>query len=177
MRTPRFVAFDNTCSVVDVPYGDLPYGDVPYGDLPYGDLPYVVLDQEHDDDLARLDLSVDRAVGVLHQMRRELVRLHRARGTAEPELTAVPVQDSAVDGRALTEDLDAADRPDTEAACWLTRWTGRLAKQLLAGPPLVLVHGTHAPQNLPISTRKRPVSAGCAAGGEVSGRTSSNDLP
>ncbi|MEV4082551.1 hypothetical protein ACGFJC_02555 [Nonomuraea fuscirosea] len=99
MRTPRFVAFDDTCSVVDVPYGDVVYGDVLY----------MVLGQEHDDDLARLDLSVDRAVGVLHQMGRELVRLHRARGTAEPELTAVPVQDSAVDGRALTE-----------AACWLT---------------------------------------------------------
>ncbi|WP_326628785.1 hypothetical protein OIE67_35675 [Nonomuraea fuscirosea] len=76
-----------------------------------------MLDQEHDEDLARLDLSVDRAVGVLHHMRRELVRLHRARGTAEPELTAVPAQDSAVDGQVLTEDLDAADRPATEAAC------------------------------------------------------------
>ncbi len=48
--TPRLVAFDDTCSVVDVPY--------------------MVLDRVRGDDLARLDLPADRAAGVLRQVGR-----------------------------------------------------------------------------------------------------------
>jgi hygromycin-B 7''-O-kinase len=128
VRTPRLVAFDDTCSVVDVPY--------------------MVLDRVRGDDLARLDLPADRAADVLRQVGRELARLHRVRRAAGPALAAVPVQDGDVDARALIEDLHTGGWLDAEAARWLTGWTGRLAEHLPADPPLVLTHGDLAPQNL-----------------------------
>ncbi|MEU8399699.1 aminoglycoside phosphotransferase family protein [Nonomuraea sp. NPDC048892] len=128
VRTPRLVAFDDSRSVVDVPY--------------------MVLERAHGDDLARLDLTDGRAAGVLRQVGRELARLHRVRRTAGPALATVPVADGAVDAPALVENLHAGGWIDAEAARWLTGWACRLSAYLPADRPLVLVHGDLAPQNL-----------------------------
>ncbi|MEV4111408.1 phosphotransferase [Nonomuraea sp. NPDC049695] len=131
VRTPEVVAFDDTCSVVDVPY--------------------MVLARAHGVDLASLDLPPATADRVFHQVGRELAQLHRLTPATAPDLHAVPVEDGTADPWALTDHLLVAGWIDAEAARWLTGWFDRLSAHLPADPPSVLVHGDIAPQNLLVS--------------------------
>ncbi|MET7460215.1 aminoglycoside phosphotransferase family protein [Nonomuraea sp. NPDC005501] len=130
VRTPEVVAFDDTCSVVDVPY--------------------MVLARARGTDLADLDLPAADADRVHHQVGRELAKLHRLSPATAPDLPAVPVEDDA-DPWALTDRLLVAGWIDAEAARWLTGWFDRLSAHLPADPSPVLVHGDIAPQNLLVS--------------------------
>ncbi|SEG77797.1 Ser/Thr protein kinase RdoA involved in Cpx stress response, MazF antagonist [Nonomuraea solani] len=121
VRTPEVVAFD---SVVDVPY--------------------MVLARARGEDLARLEPPD----GVFQQVGRELAKLHRLSPATVPGLSTVPVEDGNADPWALTDHLLTAGWIDAEAARWLTGWFDRLSAHLPADPPLVLVHGDIAPQNL-----------------------------
>ncbi|MEV0234730.1 phosphotransferase [Nonomuraea sp. NPDC050786] len=139
VRTPEVVAFDDSCSVVDVPY--------------------MVLARAHGVDLAGLDLPPATTDRVAHQAGRELARLHRLSPATAPDLPAVPVEDGSADPWALVDHLLVAGWIDAEAARWLTGWFDRLAAHLPADPPLVLVHGDLAPQNLLVSPATAQLSA------------------
>ncbi|GAA3249528.1 phosphotransferase family protein [Nonomuraea helvata] len=131
VRTPEVVAFDDSCSVVDVPY--------------------MLLARAPGVDLTSLDLPSATAGRVFRQVGRELAELHRLTPATAPDLRAVPVEDGTADPWALTDHLLVAGWIDTEAARWLTGWFDRLSAHLPADPPLVLVHGDLAPQNLLVS--------------------------
>ncbi|WP_214409143.1 phosphotransferase family protein [Sphaerisporangium fuscum] len=128
VRTPEVVAFDDTCSVVDVPY--------------------MVLARAPGADLACLDQPIADTGPVFHQVGRELAKLHRLSPATAPDLPAVPVEDGAEDPWTLTDRLLVAGWIDAEAARWLTGWFDRLSARLPADPGVVLVHGDVAPQNL-----------------------------
>ncbi|NUW34206.1 aminoglycoside phosphotransferase family protein [Nonomuraea sp. SMC257] len=130
VRTPEVVAFDDTCSVVEVPY--------------------MVLTRARGADLAELDLPSAATDHVLRQVGRELAKLHRLSPATAPALAALPV-DGAADPWALTHRLLKEGWIDAEHARWLTGWFDRLSAHLPADPPMVLVHGDIAPQNLLVS--------------------------
>ncbi|MFD7816154.1 phosphotransferase family protein [Streptomyces sp. NPDC059785] len=158
VRTPEVVAFDDTCSVVNVPY--------------------MLLTRAPGADLARRELPTSDSDLVARQVGRELARLHRLTPAAAPELRALPADDGAADPWALTERLRRAGWLDAGTARWLTGWFGRLAAHRPAGPsdaaglshaadspsstdpshstdrsPTVLIHGDIAPQNLLVSAQ------------------------
>ncbi|MFI7107073.1 phosphotransferase family protein [Nonomuraea sp. NPDC050227] len=131
VRTPEIVAFDDTCSVVDVPY--------------------MVLTRTRGTDLAGLDLPHADTEHLYRQVGRELGKLHRLTPDTAPALAGVPTDDGNADPWALTDRLLKDGWIDAETARWLTGWFDRLSPHLPASPPPVLIHGDIAPQNLLIS--------------------------
>ncbi|NUW39080.1 phosphotransferase family protein [Nonomuraea rhodomycinica] len=131
VRTAEVVFFDDTCSVVDVPY--------------------LLLTRARGSDLADLALPAAGTERVLRQVGRELAKLHRLSPATAPALAALPVDDGAADPWTLTHRLRTEGWLDAEHARWLTGWFDRLSARLPADPPVVLVHGDIAPQNLLIS--------------------------
>ncbi|MGP3971507.1 phosphotransferase family protein [Streptomyces sp. 6N223] len=131
--TPEVVAFDDTCSVVDVPY--------------------MLLTRAPGADLADLELPTTDTDRVCRQVGRELARLHRVTPTTAPDLGTVPADDGTADPWALINRLLTDGWIDVEIARWLTGWFDRLSPHLPADPPLVLVHGDIAPQNLLVSQK------------------------
>ncbi|MEU7749224.1 aminoglycoside phosphotransferase family protein [Nonomuraea sp. NPDC049158] len=131
VRTSEVIAFDDTCSVVDVPY--------------------MVLTRTQGVDLARLDLPTADTERVFQQVGRELGKLHRLSPASAPALAAVPAEDGTPDPWALTNRLLKEGWIDAETARWLTGWFDRLSPHLPANPPKVMVHGDIAPQNLLVS--------------------------
>jgi aminoglycoside phosphotransferase (APT) family kinase protein len=129
--TPEVVAFDDTCSAVDVPY--------------------MLLTRAPGADLAGLALTSADTDRVFREVGRELARLHRLTPATAPDLPAVPVDAGPGDPWALTDRLLAGGWIDAGTARWLTGWFDRLSPYLPADPPLVLVHGDVAPQNLLVS--------------------------
>ncbi|MEV4397167.1 aminoglycoside phosphotransferase family protein [Nonomuraea sp. NPDC049607] len=128
VRTPEIVAFDDTCSVVDVPY--------------------MVLTRTRGMDLARLELSDADTERLHRQVGRELGRLHRLTPDTAPALAGVPADDGAADPWALTDGLAKDGWIDAETARWLSGWLDRLSTHLPTSAPTVLIHGDIAPQNL-----------------------------
>ncbi|GAA4905790.1 aminoglycoside phosphotransferase (APT) family kinase protein [Nonomuraea thailandensis] len=143
VRTAEVVAFDGGGSEVGVPY--------------------MVLTRTRGVDLARLDPRAAGMARVLREVGRELGRLHRvarsapptppgpqtaSAAPASPALAGVPVDGGGVDPWALTGRLVKEGWIDEEAGRWLGGWFDRLSAHLPASPPLVLVHGDIAPQNL-----------------------------
>ncbi|MFI7416567.1 phosphotransferase family protein [Nonomuraea sp. NPDC049684] len=135
VRAPEVVAFDDTCSVVDVPY--------------------MVLTRTQGVDLARLDPPAAGTEHLFRQVGRELGKLHRLTPDTVPALAGVPVDDGAADPWALTGRLLKEGWIDAETARWLTGWFDRLAHHLPTNAPMVLIHGDIAPQNLLVSSSKR----------------------
>ncbi|MFF4987299.1 phosphotransferase family protein [Streptosporangium saharense] len=133
VRTPEVVTFDDTCSVVDVPY--------------------MVLTRTRGVDLARLEPPTTDMEHLFRQVGRELGKLHRLSPSTVPALVGVPVENDVVDPWALTDRLLEGGWIDAEAARWLTGWFDRLSACLPTSPPMVLVHGDIAPQNLLVSPR------------------------
>ncbi|MEV4370108.1 aminoglycoside phosphotransferase family protein [Nonomuraea sp. NPDC049637] len=131
VRTPEIVAFDDTCSVVDVPY--------------------MVLTRTPGTDLACLELPDADAERLYRQVGRELGKLHRLTPDTAPALAGVPADDGNADPWALTGRLLKDGWIDAETARWLTGWFDRLSPHLPTSPPSVLIHGDIAPQNLLIS--------------------------
>ncbi|MGW3349734.1 phosphotransferase family protein [Nonomuraea rubra] len=129
VRTAEVVAFDGAGSEVGVPY--------------------MVLTRTRGVDLARLGPRAPGMAPLLRQVGRELGRLHRlSPDAASPGLAAVPVDDGRVDPGALTGRLVGEGWIDAEAGRWLGGWFERLSAHLPESPPLVLIHGDVAPQNL-----------------------------
>ncbi|MBB6551153.1 phosphotransferase family protein [Nonomuraea rubra] len=155
VRTAEVVAFDGAGSEVGVPY--------------------MVLTRTRGVDLARLGPRAPGMAPLLRQVGRELGRLHRLSppappalaatppippappalaadqpglDAASPSLAAVPVDDGGVDPGALTGRLVEEGWIDAEAGRWLGGWLERLSAHLPESPPLVLIHGDVAPQNL-----------------------------
>ncbi|MER7131813.1 phosphotransferase family protein [Streptosporangium saharense] len=133
VRTPEVVAFDDTCSVVEVPY--------------------MVLTRTRGVDLSRLEPPTADMEHLFREVGRELGKLHRLSRTTTPALAGVPVENGVVDPWALTGRLLEQGWIDAEAARWLTSWFDRLSVRLPTSPPMVLVHGDIAPQNLLVSPR------------------------
>lgn len=132
VRTPEVVAFDDTCSVVDVPY--------------------MVLTRTQGVDLAGVEPPTTGIEHLYRQVGRELGKLHRLTPGASPALAVVPTDSGGTDPWALTSHLLKGGWIDAETARWLTRWFDRLSSHLPANPPTVLIHGDIAPQNLLVSS-------------------------
>jgi hygromycin-B 7''-O-kinase len=128
VRTPTVIAFDDTCSEVNVPC--------------------MVLTRAPGVDLAQLALSTAETQHVFHQVGQELAKLHRISPTAAAGLGAIPADDDATDSRALTLLLLAEGWIDADTSRWLTGWIDRLSTHRPPDPPQVLLHGDIAPQNL-----------------------------
>ncbi|MFJ8744203.1 phosphotransferase family protein [Embleya sp. NPDC127516] len=133
VRTPDVVAFDDTCSWVDVPY--------------------MVLERAAGEDLAGLQPSAADTERVLREVGRELARLHRVSPDSAGAPAGVPVDDDAGDPRVLVRRLRSGGWIDSGTADWLTGWFERLSVHLPADPPRVLVHGDIAAQNLLVRAR------------------------
>ncbi|WP_344580391.1 phosphotransferase family protein [Nonomuraea roseoviolacea] len=131
VRAPEVVAFDDTCSVAGVPY--------------------MVLARARGADLADLDLPAAGMERVFREVGRELAKLHRLSPATAPALAALPVDDGAADPWALTGRLLEEGWIDAGHARWLTGWLDRLSAHLPEDPPVVLVHGDIAPQNLVVA--------------------------
>ncbi|WP_329385772.1 phosphotransferase family protein [Streptomyces sp. NBC_01716] len=138
VRTPALVAFDDSRTVVDVPY--------------------MVLERAPGVDLASLGGGAGGVVsdasrevgGVFRDVGRDLARLHRVTpaGAGEPARVPVEYDPDAGAPHRLVEGLLADGMLDAEAARWLGGWFGRLAERIPDGVSHVLVHGDIAPQNL-----------------------------
>lgn len=133
VRTPEVVTFDDTCSVVDVPY--------------------MVLTRAQGVDLARLELPTADTERLFRHVGRELGKLHRLSPGTAPGLAGVPVDNGAADPWALTDRLLKDGWIDAETSRWLTGWFDRLSPHLPTSPPMVLIHGDIAPQNLLVSPK------------------------
>ncbi|MFF4415616.1 phosphotransferase family protein [Streptosporangium sp. NPDC001559] len=133
VRTPEVIAFDDTCSVVDVPY--------------------MVLTRTRGVDLAGLEPPVADAEHLFRDVGRELGKLHWLSPDTAPALTDVPVDNDVTDPWALIDRLLQDGWIDAETARWLTGWFDRLSPHLPTNPPMVLVHGDVAPQNLLVSPK------------------------
>ncbi|MFH8983185.1 phosphotransferase family protein [Streptomyces varsoviensis] len=140
VRTPEVVAFED-------------------GEGAGPGVPHMVLHRAGGRDLDVLQLADSDAYGVLRQVGRELAKLHRYAPRRAAELPAVPVDDAAEDPRLLVARLLDGGWLDPGTARWLTGWFDRLAARLPAEPPLVLVHGDIAPQNLLVTTGPAALSA------------------
>ncbi|MGW1022983.1 phosphotransferase family protein [Streptomyces sp. NPDC002577] len=128
VRTPDVVTFDDTFSVVDVPY--------------------MVLARAPGVDLAELELPTAQTERVFRQVGRELAKLHRLSRTTTPDLSAVPADDDTGDPRTLVARLLGEGWIDVRTSRWLTDWFDRLSAHLPPAPARVLVHGDISPQNL-----------------------------
>jgi hygromycin-B 7''-O-kinase len=140
VNTPDVVAFDASRTEVGVPY--------------------MVLTRAPGDRFAEFGPPSADTRRVLHQVGRELARLHRLSPTTAADLLpAVPADDGTADPRALTVRLAADGWIDTETHRWLTGWIDRLAAHLPHDPPPVLLHGDLAPQNLLVSSAPAELTA------------------
>ncbi|GGZ29606.1 hypothetical protein GCM10010387_23740 [Streptomyces inusitatus] len=132
VRAPDIVAFDDTCSVVEVPY--------------------MVMTRAPGVDLAQVELPAAQAERVHRQVGRELAKLHRVSPETPAGLETLPADDGGGgDPWALVGRLLAEGWLDAGAARWLNGWFDRLAERLPADSRQVLVHGDIAPQNLLVS--------------------------
>lgn len=138
VRTPAVVSYDNTHALLDVPY--------------------MICERAHGTDLDRLGLPPGRTPGVMRRLGRELAKLHRVRrGSLQaPEL---PTDVGGWDARERVAELAKQGWLDAEAARWLSGWFDRLAKYRPELPPLVLLHGDVAPQNLLVDSGGRELRA------------------
>lgn len=146
VRTPDVVTFDDTRSVVD--------------------MPYMVLVRAPGIDLARVELPRAEVDHVFQQVGRELAKLHRLSPAAEPGLSAVPEDDGGEDPLALVDRLLTEGWIDMEASRWLAGWLDRLSAYLPTERHRVLVHGDIAPQNLLVS-RSAPKLSGIVDWGDA----------
>jgi hygromycin-B 7''-O-kinase len=110
------------------------------------DTPWLVIERVPGVDLAQLELPRDQVDEVYRQAGHDLAKLHRTAADATPD---IPRHQEPASPQALVAGLLADGYLDVDAARWLDDWFARLAAQMPATPPpLVLIHGDLAPQNL-----------------------------
>jgi hygromycin-B 7''-O-kinase len=141
VRAPDIVVFDESCTVVEVPY--------------------MVQHRLPGHDLAQLDPSPGQRRAIYREVGRQLAMLHRIELPELPDEAAVfeiPVNDGAGDPYDTINDLCSAGIIDVDAARWLDSWHGLLARQLPAEPAKALIHGDIAPQNLMVTSEPAELS-------------------
>ena len=127
VRTPAIVTYDDSCSVVSVPY--------------------LVLERVPGRDLAALGIPPRAAAEAYHQLGRSLARLHRLTRTSVGPLPGLGV-DERGNPRPAVEALATSGYVDGDAARWLLDWFDRLERWLPADVDLAVVHGDASPTNL-----------------------------
>jgi hygromycin-B 7''-O-kinase len=131
VRTPAVVTYDDSCSVVGVPY--------------------LVVERVRGRDLAALEAAPSEAAGAYRQVGLSLARLHQlARGTVGP-LPGLQVDEDA-DPRPAVEALAEVGYVDADAARWLVGWFDRLARWRPADVEPVVVHGDASPTNIVVAS-------------------------
>ncbi|MEQ4205674.1 phosphotransferase [Actinopolymorpha sp. B9G3] len=131
VRTPAVVTYDDSCSVVGVPY--------------------LVIERVRGRDLGALGVSPTEAAGAYRQVGLSLARLHRlVRGRVGP-LPGLGVDDES-DPRPTVEALAEVGYVDVDAARWLIGWFDRLARWRPADVEPVVVHGDAAPTNIVVAS-------------------------
>jgi len=110
------------------------------------DSTWLVVERVPGVDLAQLDLPPDRVAEVYRQVGHELAKLHRM--PPDATLHGIPCHNEPAGPGPLVAGLLTDGYLDVDAARWLDDWFARLAAQVPAGQPRVLIHGDLAPQNL-----------------------------
>jgi len=128
VRTPELIEYDDSGSLVDVPY--------------------LVLRRAPGVDLEQLDLPTARATDIYRAVGRELARLHTARPEETPGLAGLPTDDDVLEPDTLITRMTTSGHLDRQTAAELSQWFGRLAARRPGDVPLRLLHGDIAPQNL-----------------------------
>ena len=127
VRTPAVVTYDESCTVVGVPY--------------------LVVERVRGRDLAALGVSPAAAAGAYRELGRSLSQLHRLnRGSVGP-LPGLRVEEDG-DPRAAVDGLAEVGYIDADTARWLVEWFDRLAHWRPADVEVVVVHGDVAPTNI-----------------------------
>jgi len=130
VRTPAVVTYDDSCSVVGVPY--------------------LVLERVHGRDLAELAVPPTAAARAYRAVGRSLARLHRLTRHTVGALPGLHVHED-VDPRPTAEALAEAGYIDVDASRWLIGWFDRLDELRPADVEPVVVHGDVAPTNLVVT--------------------------
>jgi hygromycin-B 7''-O-kinase len=127
VRTPAIVTYDDSCSVVSVPY--------------------LVLERAPGRDLAALGIPPAAAADAYDELGRSLARLHRLTRGSVGRLAGLGV-DERSDPRPAVDALATAGHVDGDAARWLLDWFDRLERWQPADVELAVVHGDASPTNL-----------------------------
>ncbi len=127
VRTPAVVTYDESCTVVSVPY--------------------LVVERVRGRDLAALGIPLGVAAGAYHEVGRSLARLHRLTRSTVGPLPGLRTDEDG-DPRTAVDALAAASYIDADAARWLTGWFDRLAAWRPAEVETVVIHGDASPTNI-----------------------------
>lgn len=128
IRTPAVITFDDTRSLLDVPY--------------------MVVERVRGVDLAQVELPLHRTARALRELGRELAKLHAVTAATVGDLLGVPVDAGGGDPREVVARLATEGYIDTESARWLSGWFDRLEERSPAAAPRVLLHGDVALRNV-----------------------------
>jgi aminoglycoside phosphotransferase (APT) family kinase protein len=127
VHTPAVVTYDDSCSVVGVPY--------------------LVVERVPGRDLAALALEPAAAAGAYHHVGVSLARLHRLTRSSVGSLPGLRIDEEA-DPRPAVTRLAERRYIDLDAARWLLEWMDRLAEWRPVDVEPVVVHGDAAPTNI-----------------------------
>lgn len=127
VRTPAVVTYDDSCTVVGVPY--------------------LVIERVRGRDLAALGTPPSAAADAYRDLGRSLARLHGLTRELVGSLPGVHVQQPD-DPHATVEHLATAGYVDLETARWLVEWFDRLGQWRPADVEPVVVHGDASPTNV-----------------------------
>jgi aminoglycoside phosphotransferase (APT) family kinase protein len=136
VRTPAVVTYDDSCSVVGVPY--------------------LVIERVRGRDLAALGISPAEAGDAYDEVGRSLARLHRLTRASVGPLPGLGV-DEGGDPRPAVESLAGAGYVDLDAARWLLDWFDRLERWRPADIELAVVHGDASPTNIVVDATSSDV--------------------
>jgi aminoglycoside phosphotransferase (APT) family kinase protein len=120
VRTPRLIAFDDSCQLTPTPYA--------------------IYEQVRGAALDTLALPPEAAPTLWRELGRDLARLHTGVPAAGP-IAQLAAQNTAVDPRSWLDELIAAKQIDPAAADWLRAWLDRLEPFASAAYTPRLCHG------------------------------------
>nr|WP_238362622.1 phosphotransferase [Actinopolymorpha pittospori] len=127
VRTPAVVTYDDSCTVVSVPY--------------------LVVERVRGRDLGALGIEPAEAADAYREVGVSLARLHRLSRHGIGSLSGVGVMPDE-DPRPAVVALAEAGYVDVGAARWLVGWFERLAVWRPEDAPQVIVHGDASPTNI-----------------------------
>jgi aminoglycoside phosphotransferase (APT) family kinase protein len=138
VRTPAVVTYDDSCTVVNVPY--------------------LVIERVRGRDLAALGTPPSAAADAYHDVGRSLARLHGLTRDMVGSLPGVHVHEPD-DPHATVDQLASDGSIDPETARWLVEWLDRLEEWRPADVEPVIVHGDASPTNVVVDPEAPDVAS------------------
>ncbi|REF37775.1 phosphotransferase family protein [Thermasporomyces composti] len=138
VRTPAVVTYDDSCTVVNVPY--------------------LVIERVRGRDLAALGTSPSEAADAYRDVGQSLARLHGLTRELVGSLPGLHVHEPD-DPHATVDQLASAGSIDLETAQWLLEWLDRLEEWRPADVEPVIVHGDASPTNVVVDADSPDVAS------------------